>query len=294
VVDSSYPYLISLDWDRGYRARRITEMIGARDRLSAEDIERIQGDNKSLSAGEIIPYLTALTPDEPELRSALARLAVWDLQEDRDSPDAALYEMTWTHLVGAIFDELPDDLRPDGDSWTMVLVKDLLAQPESHWWDDRSTAAVETQSDILLRALKDGYAWLEERYGKDMDAWAWGKLHTATFENQSLGQAGIGPIEAIFNRGPIPANGGTAQVNNTAWSFDDPAMVRGVPSERMVLDVANWQSSETMHTTGQSGHPFHKHYGDMILPWRDIEYHTMQWERSAIEADAEGVLQLQP
>jgi penicillin amidase len=62
----------------------------------------------------------------------------------------------------------------------------------------------------------------------------------------------------------------------------------------MILNLADWQQSLSMHTTGQSGHPFHKHYGDMIHPWRDIEYHTMHWERRAIEVDAEGVLRLEP
>ncbi len=296
VVDASYPYLISLDWDRGYRAQRITEMIGALDQLSADDIKGIQGDNKSLSAGEIIPYLTALEPDDPQLRQALARLGSWDLQEHKDSAEAALYEATWAHLVPALFDELSEDLREElgGGSGTMVLVHGFLTQPQSHWWDDASTATVETRDDILMRALQEGYAWLEKRQGRDMDKWAWGKLHTATFRNQSLGESGIGLVEALFNRGPVPASGGNSIVNATAWSIEEPASVVSVPSERMILDLADWQRSLTMHTTGQSGHPYHKHYGDMIIPWRDIQYHTMHWERSALEADAEGVLRLEP
>jgi penicillin amidase len=294
VVDDSYPYLISLDWNRGYRAQRITEMIEALGQVSVDDIKEIHGDNKSLPAGEIIPYLTALKPEEPHLGHALEHLAIWDLQEDRDSAEAALYEATLAHLVAAIFDELPEDLRPDGNSWTMVLLRKLLAQPENHWWDDSSTPTIESRDDILLRALQEGYAWLEERYGDEVDRWAWGKMHTSTFENQSLGQSGIGLIEAIFNRGPVPTSGGSDIVNATSWSLEEPAIVTSIPSERMILDLTNWQSSLSMHTTGQSGHPFHKHYGDMILPWRDIEYHQMHWDRSAIEADAEGTLRLEP
>jgi penicillin amidase len=113
-------------------------------------------------------------------------------------------------------------------------------------------------------------------------------------EFQSLGQSGIGPIDAIFNRGPIPSSGGSSIVNATGWSTDELAAVISVPSQRVVLDLADWQRSLSMHTTGQSGHPFYRHYGDMILSWRDIEYHAMHWERSTIEADAEGVLQLKP
>jgi penicillin amidase len=294
VVDASYPYLISLDWARGYRAQRITEMIVALDRASVGDMQAIHGDNKSLSAEEIIPYLTALRPEDPELRQALERLAAWDGQEHKDSAEAALFETFWAHLLPAVWDEVPEELQLKGGGHAMVLMRDLLAKPEDLWWDEVRTGAVEKRDDVLLEVFQESYDWLTERLGDDMEGWAWGELHTATFENQSLGQSGVGPIEAIFNRGPVPASGGTAIVNATSWSVDDVAVVKGVPSERMIVDLADWQRSLTMHTTGQSGHPFHKHYGDMILPWRDIEYHPMHWERGAIEADAAGVLHLEP
>ena len=294
VVDEGYPYLIGLDWDRGYRAQRITEMIEALDRVSAEDIRHIQGDNKSLSADEIIPYLAALDQQDPKLREMLARLAAWDRQEHKDSAEATVFEAFWTHLLPAVWDELPEDLQFKGGSYPMVLIRDLLENPEDAWWDDGRTEVVETRDDILQRALGQGVAWLEETLGDDVDEWRWGDVHHATFENQSLGQSGIGLVEGMFNRGPIPASGGSSIVNATSWSSDEPAIVKGVPSERMILDVSNWQASQSMHTTGQSGHAYHKHYGDMIKPWRDIELHPMHWERAAIEADAEGVLRLEP
>jgi penicillin amidase len=294
VVDAGYPFLISLDWDRGYRAQRITDMIEELDQVSIEDIKTMHGDNKSLSAGEIIPYFVAVKPDDAKLAQVTERLAAWDLQEHKDSIEAALYETLWTQLLATLWDELPKDLLFAGGSYAMVLVRDLLGQPENHWWDDTNTPTVETRDDILPRVLQESYAWLEERLGDDMEQWTWGKLHTATFENQALGQSGVGVIEAIFNRGPVPVSGGSSIVNATGWSTEEPAVVVSVPSERLILDLADWQQSLSMHTTGQSGHPFHDHYGDMILPWRDIEYHTMHWDRSTLEVNAEGALRLEP
>jgi len=49
-----------------------------------------------------------------------------------------------------------------------------------------------------------------------------------------------------------------------------------------------------MHTTGQSGHPFHRHYDDMIDPWRNIEYHPMLWTRGQVEAAVVDYLILTP
>jgi penicillin amidase len=127
-----------------------------------------------------------------------------------------------------------------------------------------------------------------------MDNWRWGDLHTATFVNQSLGRSGIGLIEAIFNRGPVPVDGTGYSINATGYSTSDPYTVRSVPSYRQIVDMKDLTRSVLMHTTGQSGHPYHAHYDDMIDPWRNIEYHPMLWERADVEADAEGVLLLRP
>jgi penicillin amidase len=49
-----------------------------------------------------------------------------------------------------------------------------------------------------------------------------------------------------------------------------------------------------MHTTGQSGHPYHRHYDDFIDPWRFIEYHPTNWTREMVESDSGQLLQLIP
>ena len=88
-----------------------------------------------------------------------------------------------------------------------VALVDLLADEASPWFDDVDTPQVETRDEILLLALEEAVEELTETLGRNMDNWRWGDLHTANFENQSLGQSGIGPIEAIFNRGPVPVDG---------------------------------------------------------------------------------------
>jgi penicillin amidase len=92
----------------------------------------------------------------------------------------------------------------------------------------------------------------------------------------------------------VAVDGTVATVNNTGYALDSPYGVETVPSQRQIVDLGNLTRSVSMHTTGQSGHPFHPHYDDMIDPWRNIEYHPMLWERADVEADAEGVLVLMP
>jgi penicillin amidase len=135
---------------------------------------------------------------------------------------------------------------------------------------------------------------LTESLGKSMTKWRWGDLHTATFENQSLGQSGIGLIEWIFNRGPVAVDGSFFTVNNTGYDWTDSYAVVVVPSYRQIIDPANFGRSLSIHTTGQSGHTFHPHYDDMIDMWRNIEYHPMLWVKQDIIAASEGHLTLKP
>jgi len=68
---------------------------------------------------------------------------------------------------------------------------------------------VEYRDQIFQQAFSAAVTELEEKLGKNPERWAWGDLHTVTFRNASLGESGIPPIEALFNRGPFPTSGAT-------------------------------------------------------------------------------------
>lgn len=309
IVGPDYPYLISLDWDKGYRARRIVNMIEAAKgrKLTVDDIKAIQGDDSNLSAQEVMPFLAAVSFDDPALKSGLEYLKKWDFQQTLDSGPAALYNLFWVRLIGDTFyDELGKDDRlwpsPGGD--TMLAVRNLLEQPDNPWWDNVSTDdRVETRDYILRQAFSEGYADARSLLGADPDSWAWGRLHTATFRNATLGRSGIALVEALFNRGPVAASGGPAIVNATGYRISKPSdessdartfEVASVPSMRMIVDFSDFDNSLTIHTTGQSGHAFNPHYNDMIEPWRTIEYHAMLWSPAAVEANQKTHLTLEP
>ena len=296
VVTDAYPYLISTSFDRGYRAQRIVDMLTENGGgLTVEDMQRMQGDNLNLSALEILPYLEDLDL-EPSLAGARGRLTAWNGVMDMDSPEAALYAYFWVALVEETFnDQLPEDLWPSGSDMTQVAIANLLEEPDNPWWDHRSTPDVtETRDDILARALAKAYERGVEELGPNLDAWRWGDIHTAEFRNGTLGESGIALIERIFNRGPVATSGGGEQVNATGWSTTEPFGVRSLPSMRQIVDLGDLSNSLMIHTTGQSGHPGHRHYDDMIEPWRQIEYHPTLFTREEVEAAGARRLVLRP
>jgi penicillin amidase len=299
VVGVGYPYLITTDWDYGFRAARIVDMIGnAPGPIDVAYIQKMQGDSYDANAAWLVPLLQQLNLQSgtPDQAMALDLLKNWNYQANMDSAAAAVFEVFWKHLLEDTFDDnLPEDYFPKGGSRWDEVVRELVAQPNSPWWDDLTTTdQVEGRDKILSRAFSEAVAELDKSQGKDPTKWKWGDLHKATFTNQTLGKSGIAPIEALFNRGPFPTSGGEAIVNATGWDATLGYSVDWLPSMRMIVDLGNLQDSVTVHTTGESGHTFAPHYIDMANLWRNIQYYPMLWDENDIKAGVEATLKLTP
>ncbi len=198
VVGPSYPYLITTQYDLGYRADRIVELLGASDSLTAEDMRAIQGDSYNPAGPRLTPYLIDLDFHEPgeddparkqadKLMSAVSLLRDWDYQNAADLPAAAFFNSTWRHVVLRTFgDDLPEGWLP-GDDGAIAVLTALLSRPADPWWDDLRTRPLETRDEILRLAVGDAVAELEDRLGPDSARWSWGALHGATFRNETLG-----------------------------------------------------------------------------------------------------------
>jgi penicillin amidase len=297
VVDKNYPYLIFNFYAHGHRAQRIVDLIeNAPGQIALEYMQRIQGDDMDLNAEVLVPILMEI-PVDADMEEARRLLEGWDYQAHMDSAAAALFETFWVNLLATTFrDDLPEEEWPSGGSRWFEVVANLVEQPNSPWWDIRSTTPVETRDDIFSMAFAAAVNQLSSTFGDNPSKWTWGDLHTLTLVNPTLGSSGIAPIEALFNRGPYPSSGGSGIVDATGWDASDekPFLVKGLPSMRMVVDLSDLGNSQTIHTTGQSGHAYHSNYVDMTDMWRNIQYHVMSWEREQVESEAKAHLRLLP
>jgi penicillin amidase len=296
VVGTDYPHLITTEWDYGFRAQRIVDMIqNAPGPIDIAYIQKMQGDDKDMNAETLLPILLQVSLNDSHLENARAILQNWDLQDQMDSAPAALFAAFWKHLLADTFDdELPEDYWPTGgDRWFEVM-RNLVTQPDSPWWDDKRTTQVENRDQIFRQAFGEAVDELDKSLGNTPQKWSWGQLHTLTFHNQSLGESGVTPIESIFNRGPYQTSGGSSIVNATGWDAQKSYQVVSLPSMRMIVDMSNLQNSLSIHTTGQSGHAYHPHYTDMADLWRSIQYHAMLWDQNEIISQAASHLQLLP
>lgn len=297
VRAEDYPYLLSMDHDRGQRAQRLTDLIlSDPDKLTIDDLAAAQTDNQTLQGLELISYLKNITFEDPAVTAARDKMLAWDGQMMMDSPQAALYAIFWEQLNNALFnDKLPEEQLPGGGTDTEDVVHFLLKDPESKWWDDRSTGDIlETRDNTLRRVFEAAYQEGMELFEKDLDQWRWGDLHQIYFQHATLGKSGIGFIEDIFNRGPIPVNGSETVVQKTCWSVKRNYDVSCIPALRQLIDLGNLGNSRMVHSLGQSGHPMSPLYDNLIELWRNFEYHPSNWLRSDAESGKHQTLTLNP
>ncbi|MBX3038963.1 MAG: penicillin acylase family protein [Anaerolineales bacterium] len=300
VPPRDYPYLVTYDWDYGFRANRILNMIqNAPAKIDMAYLQQMQGDSYDANAEVFIPIMQTIDSQfaKPNEAVAFDTLSDWDYQGRIDSTPAAVFNAFWrAFLINTFNDDMPEErYYPDGGSRWNEIMRTMAQNPNDPFWDDKTTEdVVETMPDIIKKSFSDGVAELESIFGKDISTWKWGDMHASTFRNGTLGESGIFLIEDLFNRGPFPTSGGEAIVNATGWSVRDGYETNWLPSMRMIVDLGNLNNSLTVHTTGQSGHAYHPHYDDMAPLWANINYYPMWWNLDSIMNDSEGHLVLMP
>jgi penicillin G amidase len=315
AVDAAYPHFIGREWDPGYRAERIIDLLtGYGDHgLIVEEFGSIQMDGSPLRARDLIPVLEQVVPTTNDGRIIAARISGWDGTCGIDSLGCAAWNAWEYRALRDLFDDDLGRLARDyvGSPVSWVAFAGLLEDPTSEWWDDATTSdLVERAPDIVTRAMDEAGAELREAIGSP-DRWSWGRLHTATFREATLGVSGIGPLEWYFNDGPHAVPGMAGAVNNTYYRFTmaypdpgDPEFepvgidhvfaVTNLPSYRLTIDMLDLDGARIVITTGQSGNPFDRHYGDQIDAWRTGGTVPLPFSAKAIEQAAASVLRLTP
>lgn len=297
IVGEAYPHLLTVDWDNGWRAARIVDLIertAATKKLTADDMTAIQADQEFWMGKRLAAAYAEIDVDDAGTRRALALLADWDAQNLDRSPAAAYANVLWDELVQDLFSRRPDPAPVSGQSRLFTLVDRLLDEPGSAWWTNEQVG-VTGRDEMLARAAEGAYDRLVGLQGDDPAQWRWGTLHALPLTHDSFGTSGIAPIEALFNRGPIPVGGGTSVVDATGWTIGTGSFATvTVPSMRMTVDLADLDASRWNQLTGVSGHAFHPNYTDQVEAWQEARQTPWPFTPDAVRAAAVHTLTLTP
>ena len=218
VVDDSYPYYITNEWLNGYRAQRIRDLLTSKGKLAPEDMARIQGDQYSLPAVEIVPHMLRVQSTIPLEKAALGVLRTWNYVLAPDSVQASIYTTFLNKLEGIVFgavfgddETIIHDYLGKGSSILSLtngyasrskpLLIRLMNEHDDSWFADSAIPNGPRSWDTAIAAaFTAAVEELCEKLGRDITRWQYGKIHTMTY-NHPLGM--IKPLDKIFNRGPI-------------------------------------------------------------------------------------------
>lgn len=295
TVPADYPYYISDWYILPYRMDRIIEMLKEKEKLSSEDFQRMQGDQKSKMAEKFTRYFlshlvvakSGLSGSEKEVFELMGK---WDYTLLKERPEALIFEK-WYYLTGLnlVKDQMDSLLLTKfvGDkTFFENFLENMLIAPSDNWADDINTKNVtETFGDMIGLSFQQTVRELSSEFGGEPVGWKWGDSHTFTLAHP-LSKVKI--LDRIFhlNRGPYPVGGSSHTVGPYTNPFNKNSAVYHGASERHIFDTGNWDSSLTVIPTGESGIPASKHYCDQTESYVTNKYHSDFVTRAKVEGAA--------
>jgi penicillin amidase len=302
ILSDGYPHYLGNAWMNGYRARRIVDVLAARDRVTVEDCSALHADVGSIPGARFAGIVAGCRLADPDARLGQALLQTWDGRLDVDSVGGSVYEVARHELIQLLLAPVPEGIRrgltgtgpssllaPGNELYgnETVAMLEMIESGDS-WWVRQAGGrdqAVET-------ALKRAVAWLRSELGRDPRRWRWGRIHRVRFPHP------IGlrpPLDRVYDRGPFPIGGDTDTPAQSGLAPNRPYDARAsCPSYRQIVDLGDLSKSVAIHAPGQSGMVGSRHYDDLLKVWRDNRYHPMLWSREEVLTNSRNYVALRP
>ena len=294
-----FNYHITNLWEPSSRIDRIRELLTGKEKHSAVDFQNYQMDVVSPYARKVVSHLLSafegIKVNDRNLGVSLDLFRKWDFEFNKYSQTPAIYSVFLKYLLKNIYyDEMGEDLYNQFIFVANVPYRSLLQlleKPGSAWFDNVKTEHLETKNEIIRKSLADALTYLEEKFGKDLKQWQWGKLHEVTFKHPFSGNFSF--LDKYINIGPFEIGGDGTTINNSEYPFakslDKFAMLKHNdfdnvlgPSMRYIYDFAKPDEFCLILTTGQSGYVMSDHYRDQNPLWLDGRYMKIKTDESSI------------
>ena len=266
IVDTMSTHFYGEDWEEPYRARRLQYFFNTLDQHTLDTSALMQADYVSLAARDLLPYLRRVQSTSPAVRQALDMLERWDGTMDRNRPEPLLFE-AWLYQMHhhMLVEKVGDPLKEKGP-YSAATIMSLLADDSSGWCEGEATC-----SQMITRAMEDAVSMLSTREKGDMNSWRWGHEHIALLQHKVYRNI---PLLGKWLDLSVESSGDFYTLDRGGsfdFDADHPFARTHGGGFRGIYDLGNPDQSRFMITTGQSGHVFSKHYGDLVPLWNRVE-----------------------
>ncbi|HVF27106.1 MAG TPA: penicillin acylase family protein [Pyrinomonadaceae bacterium] len=289
VVGESYPHHLTHVWAAPDRARRIYDLLSAKQKLTIDDFRAVQGDVHSLSAilfaREVAEVARAekseAKSDEDKWQEMIRMFAEWDGNLEAESRAALLATEMRDVLQRKILAATLGEEMAKSYVWPnrATFINWIISERPRGWLPPEH----EDYAALLRLCLTEARSALAKRYGADESRWTWGHATRVRFQH---------PISAVpvigqqFSISPFPQRGG-------GGSFATVNVGSGV-SMRLIADPGNWDNTQHSITLGQSGDPSSVHWKDQLADWRAVTPRAFPFSTAAVNAATKQTMALAP
>lgn len=274
------------------RARRITQLLDAKNNWSKQDVSKMLVDDVSPVNVEVTAqFINAIAANQCNAteKQAVAILSKWKGTNGLKDIAPTIYNK-WIYFY--LKNTFEDEMGPVGFKQflkTHIMKQSIANQSKlekSLWWDNvTSKSKKETRQEILQLSLKQAISTLQEQLGPDVNSWTWNKVHKVEYKHP-LGS--VAALRPLFNVGVLDIAGSNEVINNVMFEYSEESnyVVKAGPSTRRIVDFSDVENSWSILPTGQSGNPMSKHYNDQAEMYAKGEFRKMKMNKKEIEATA--------
>jgi len=281
-VPHGYPHRLGYSWAEPFRANRIREVLESGKKFTMADMMRLQQDELSIPARNIVPLLKRLKPDDEIVLDALMKLLSWNFVMDKNSVEATIYSFLESRLRLNLSTLLQKSVKEDlGPRPSLTSVIQLIHAPDTRFGPN----PIVNRDALLLRSLEEAIHDLIGKLGPDMNNWQYGQENVHFIRMRHMLSHAVGEnVRSKLDLDPIPRGGSGTTVNNTGIGNQ-----RSGASFRIIADTQNWDNSVGTNNPGQSGDPDNPHYSDLYKMWANGDYFPLLYSRSRVEEGAESI-----
>jgi penicillin G amidase len=277
------PPELTLEWGDPYRNERIWKWLGAKDKLTPQDMLQLQTDIYSELDQEIAQRL-AYGIDHAKnvdgrLRQAADLMRSWDGAVMIDSAPAAIVA-----AAKAVF--FPMILKPKlGDDWrlyhwaeSLFAGEQILMNEPAAWLPPQYASWDDFLADLVRQGLAQAGA------PGDLRQWRYGYAYPVDVEHPLYGL--LPWFKNWTGTGVEPQSGDTSTVKQVGRTFG--------PSQRFTIDWSNVDAATEDITMGESGDPMSPYYRDQWPYWYNGRTFALPFTDAAVAAATAHTLRLEP
>lgn len=270
-VDKNYPYYYYDFSYENYRNRRLNDRLKSIDLITLNDIKKIQNDNFSYKAYEILPILLSeidtLSLDSTK-KKYFNKLSNWDYFSNTNTESPAIFVTWWQIFKEKLWDEfdtLKYSYRKPNSYNTYLLIKE---NKDLEYYDILKTNKKESLSDLVNYTYQLSVDSLENWKKNNNNKLNWKDYKNTTIKHllniKSFSKSGVDV-------------GGYSNIINAANENHGP-------SWRMIVKLNKIKTEAWgVYPGGQSGNPGNSNYFSLIDDWGHGIYKKLIFNKNYID-----------